>query len=75
MNAPQELREFIFSPQVGRGIEYNGSATRPNDVEKARSFGRDGLYIDEYQLTSPRKGKRAAFQWLKSSACLTWPSG
>jgi len=45
VNAPQELREFIFSPEVGRGIEYNGSGTSPEDVEKVRAFGRDGCSL------------------------------
>ena len=34
VNALQELREFIFSPAVGRGIEYNGSGTTSDDVAK-----------------------------------------
>ena len=75
VNAPQELRDFIFSPQVGRGIEYNGSATTSEDVEKVRSFGRGWLHLDEFRLTPPRKGERASFEWLKFSACLTWPAG
>jgi hypothetical protein len=74
VNAPQELREFIFSPQVGRGIEYNGSATSAEDVAKVRSFGRGWLLIEAYQLTPPRKGERAAFESLRFSACLTWPA-
>jgi len=75
VNAPQELRDFIFSPAVGRDLEYNGSATRPDDVEKVRSFGRGWLFIDSYRLTPPRKGERAAFERLEFSACLTWPAG
>jgi hypothetical protein len=75
VNAPQELREFIFSPQVGRGIEYNGSATSPEDDANVRSFGRGWLHLDEFRLTPPRRGERASFEWLKFSACLTWPAG
>jgi len=75
VNAPQELREFIFSPQVGRGIEYNGSATTGEDVAKVRSFGRGWLFIESYRLTPARKGERAAFESLTFSACLTWPAG
>ena len=74
VNAPQELRDFIFSPQVGRGIEYNGSATTSEDVAKVQSFGRGWLHLDEFRLTPPRKGERASFEWLKFSACLTWPA-
>jgi hypothetical protein len=74
VNAPQELRDFIFSPEVGRGIEYNGSATTPEDVERVRSFGRGWLFLESYRLTPPRQGERAAFESLKFSACLTWPA-
>jgi hypothetical protein len=73
VNAPQELREFIFSPQVGRGIEYNGSGTTSEDVANVQSFGRGWLHLDEFRLTPPRKGERPCFEWLKFSACLTWP--
>jgi hypothetical protein len=74
-NAPQELREFIFSPEVGRGIEYSGSATTPEDVAKVEAFGRGWLHLDEFRLTPPRRGERASFEWLRFTACLTWPAG
>jgi len=73
VNAPRELRDFIFSPELGRGIEYNGSATTSEDVEKVESFGRGWLRLDEFRLTPPRRGERASFEWLKFTACLTWP--
>jgi hypothetical protein len=75
VNAPQELREFIFSPAVGRELEYNGSATRVEDVEKVRSFGRGWLFIESFRLTPPRRGERAAFESMTFSACLTSPAG
>ena len=74
VNAPQELREFIFTPAVGRGIEYNGSATTPEDVEKVRAFGRGWLFIEAYTLIPPRRGEQAAFEAITFSACLTWPA-
>src|ERR671925_623359 len=61
VNAPQELREFIFSPAVGRGIEYNGGGTTREDVEKVRAFGRGWFFIESYNLTPPRRGERATF--------------
>ena len=75
VNAPQELRKFIFSPAIGRQIEYKGSATSAEDVEKVRSFGRGWFFIDSYRLTPPRRGERAAFETITFSACLTWPAG
>ena len=74
VNAPQELREFIFSPEVGLGIEYKGSDTSPDDVEKVRAFGRGWLFLETYTLTPPRRGERAAFETIRFSACLTWPA-
>jgi hypothetical protein len=73
VNAPQELREFIFSPAVGRGIEYNGSGTTVEDVDKVRAFGRGWFFIESYGLTPPQRGGRAAFETITFSACLTWP--
>jgi hypothetical protein len=74
VNAPQELREFIFSPEVGRGIEYHGSGTTSADVAQVEAFGRGWLHLDAFRLTPPRRGERASFEWLKFSACLTWPA-
>ncbi len=74
VNAPQQLRELVFSPDVGRGIEYKGSATRPEAVEAVRAFGRGWLFVDAYRLTPPARGQRAAFEMLRFTACLTWPS-
>jgi hypothetical protein len=73
VNAPRELREFSFSPAVGREVDYLGSATPAEDVERVRSFGRGWLYIESYRLTPPLRGERAAFESLTFRACLTWP--
>jgi len=77
VNAPQELREFIFSPQVGREIQGAQSTSSPTteEVERVQAFGRGWMHVDEYQLTPPRRGERASFERLKFSACLTWPAG
>jgi hypothetical protein len=74
VNAPQELREFIFSPEVGGSIEYGGSATSAEDVARVRSFGRGWLFVERYTLSPPRRGERAAFESLKFTACLTTPA-
>jgi hypothetical protein len=76
VNAPQELREFIFSPQVGREIQGPLATSSPSgeEVERVRAFGRGWLHLDEFQLTPPRRGERASFERLTFSACLTWPA-
>jgi len=74
VNAPGSLREFIFSPLVGRGIEYTGSGTTTADVERVRAYGRGWLSIESYRLSPPRSGERAAIESLTFWACLTWPA-
>lgn len=75
VNAPLHLREFIFSPEVGRGLAYQGSATSEAVVTRIHSFGRGWLHVDAKKLTPVRRGERAAFTWLRFSVCLTWPVG
>ena len=74
VNAPQEIRDFIFSPEVGRGIEYNGSATTSEDVARVRAFGRGWLRLDHYELSPPRRGERATIESLTFTVCLTVPA-
>jgi hypothetical protein len=77
VNAPQELREFIFSPQVGREIQEPLATSSPTieEVERVQAIGRGWLHFDEFRITPPRRGERASFELLKFSACLTWPAG
>jgi hypothetical protein len=75
VNAPSGRREFIFSPLVGRGIEYRGSATAVGDVDKVKAFGRGWIFIESYRLTPPREGGQAGFESLTFWACLSWPAG
>ena len=62
VNAPQELREFIFSPEVGKGLEYDGSATRAEDVARVRSFGRGWLFIESYLTYTTASGRTRQFR-------------
>jgi len=70
VNAPQRVREFVFSPEVGRTIEYLGSATPDTIVARVAEFGRGRLVILDYELTPPLEGERAAFLWMKFEVCL-----
>lgn len=74
VNAPGDLREFIFSPDVGRGITFDGSATPAEAVEKVRAYGRVWLHVDQYRLMPPRQGQQPTFEWLQFTACVTWPA-
>ncbi len=71
VNAPQRVREFIFSPEVGRTIEYEGSATPDSVVARVAEYGEGRLVIVDYELTPALEGERAAFLWMKFEAYLT----
>ena len=73
VNAPGSSRWFIFSPEVGRTIEYSGSATTEEDVARVEAFGRGTLRILRYRLSPPAPGARARFEWMRFAVCLTWP--
>ena len=73
VNEPQEMRHFIFSPEVGRTLHYNGSVTTSEDVEAVQSFGRGWLFLDSYTLTPFAVGERASFEAIVLTTCLTWP--
>jgi len=57
-NAPGELREFIFSPEVGRSV-VGADSTRSveaRDVEEVERFGRGSLTIERFALQSSADG-------------------
>jgi hypothetical protein len=72
VNAPGEVREFYFSPEVGRTLEYSGSATPPEVVDSVRAYGTGQLRVTSFVLTAPRSGERASFQSITFQACLVW---
>ena len=72
VNAPQKTREFYFSSEVGRTLDYDGAATPAKVVDAVRSFGRGKLRLIEYKLTPFAPGERAAFEELSFEACLVW---
>jgi len=68
VNAPQEVRDFIFSPEVGRSIRSPaaGSAeVTDEDVERARQRGRGVLEVESLDLTPPAKGERAGIRSMR----------
>ena len=75
VNAPGEEREFIFSPEVGAGIQSPESPRPPNekDIEQVRSFGRGLLRIVEYGLGNLNVGEQAKFEWMRFEVHVSWP--
>jgi len=75
VNAPQRLRLFVFSPEVGRTIGVGGRPT-PEEVERVSAFGRGALEIGDLEIsppTNPGRPETAAIEQLRFAACLTWP--
>lgn len=72
VNAPQETREFYFSPEVGRSLDYEGSATSAAVVDSVRAFGTGELTLTRYTLTPFAANERASFREISFSLCLVW---
>jgi hypothetical protein len=77
VNAPGDVREFIFSPAVGATIDgpNAGRAPTPDEIEAIRSWGRGTLTILDYRLADLDAGKTARFEWMRFSVTLSWPAG
>jgi hypothetical protein len=77
VNAPQRLREFIFSPEVG--VTIDGPSARGNptleEVNRVRRFGQGLLEVVDYELTQPKPGEKASITRLHWRVCLSWPKG
>jgi hypothetical protein len=72
VNAPQESREFIFSPEVGRtiqGPERKMSVTR-EDIQRVRSFGRGLFRMTSIELSPPIAGERARIEKMSFSCSI-----
>ena len=72
VNAPQERREFVFSPEVGRTLECEGRTTPDRVVDEVARFGRGRLEIRTYTLSSVEPGERARFIEMAFDVCLAW---
>jgi hypothetical protein len=76
INAPGLVREFIFSPAVGKTIAGPEAKTSPTaaEIEQVKRFGRGKLMILDYRLTGLDPGKKAGFEWIRFEVELSWPS-
>jgi hypothetical protein len=72
VNAPQRERDFVFSPEVGRRIDYPPSE---GDVERVRGFGRGLLVIESLELGNLSTGQRAHIERMRFRVTLSWPRG
>jgi hypothetical protein len=75
VNAPGKVREFIFSPEVGRTIQGPESRRAINEAEidDVRAFGRGVLKILDFKLGNLGPGRQARFERMKFEVVLSWP--
>ena len=75
VNAPQGVREFVFSPEVGQSIDGPKATAQPTAEEMKRvfEFGSGELRILDYSLSDLEPGKRARMVRLKFQVCVSWP--
>jgi hypothetical protein len=66
VNAPQEVREFVFAPAL--------AATQADLASTCgERFGRGVLRIEAFELSPLQPGERARFESLKFAVELWWP--
>ena len=65
VNAPQEVREFIFSREVGSTIHYPPSS---DDIDEISKDGHGTLTITELQLGNLEPGQKAHIEAMEFSA-------
>ena len=71
VNAPQQEREFVFSPEVGRSID---SPVRPDQATQLPGFGRGLLVVKSMELSHLERGERAHLELLEFEVQLSWPT-
>jgi hypothetical protein len=66
---PENPRKLIFSPEVGRSLQYSGSATSNEVVKEVGRFGRCVMNIEKFKLT-PEKNGCPRIEWMSFSVQL-----
>lgn len=75
-NAPQEVRDFSFSPDVPRLMDAksNGEWPPAEVIFGIRCFGRGRLTITDYTLKNLGQGELAEFASMRFKVELSWPA-
>jgi hypothetical protein len=76
VNAPQEQRDFIFSPEVGATIAGPGANRwpTPEEMDRVVAFGQGVLVISDLVLADLEPGKQARIAGMKFRVTLWWPA-
>ena len=74
VNAPQLRREFVFSPDVGRGIDSAQRCLQPitEDIDGVAFFGRGMVVIKDLELSPYEEGSRATILKMRFNCTLAW---
>lgn len=74
VNAPGEIRSFIFSPEVGGTIDGPHAGREPTyeEVQRVEQFGRGTLTITEHRLNNLVPGQQAGFDWIRFRVEMSW---
>ena len=74
VNAPQEEREFIFSPEVGETID--GPLARygltPGEVDRVEAFGRGDVELTHLKLSPPHENEKARILAMEFRCKIVW---
>jgi hypothetical protein len=75
-NAPGRIRDFVFSPEVGKTIQ--GPEARrgpePGDIHRVMRFGRGRLHVLGFRLADPSPGGERGLAWVRFEVQLGWPN-
>jgi hypothetical protein len=74
-NAPGRVRDFIFSPEVGRTIQGPEARRGPGleDIHRVMRFGRGRLRVLDYRLAEPSSSGEPKLTWIRFEVQLNWP--
>jgi len=74
VNAPQEERHFIFSPEVGRVLQGPTSvaSVTPQEIERIAAFGKGVLHITRLVLSPVMRGERAKILEMDFDCTIIW---
>ena len=74
VNVPQEDREFIFSPEVGKTINAPESTNEisEDDIDRIEAFGQGELKLTHMKLSPPHLHETASIQQMGFHCKLIW---
>jgi hypothetical protein len=74
VNAPQEEREFIFSPEIGGTIDGPQASheVTTEEADRVEAFGHGHVQITHRELSPPQAGEKARILAMKFRCTIVW---